>query len=116
VISRRDVLASCAALLSAPLCAVAQEIGKRRRVGYLSVGSREGVRMFTDTFSARLNELGWPEPKLLIEYRFAGGDFARLPQLAADLVALHVDVIYAPTRRSVPRHQRRIPEVNRARS
>jgi putative ABC transport system substrate-binding protein len=96
LISRRDVLASCAALLVAPLVAGAQETARPRRVGYLSVSTQEGVRVLTDAFRERLRALGWREPSLVIEHRFADGNLERLPELAADLVRLRVDVIYAP--------------------
>lgn len=49
-------------------------------------------------FRKRLNELGYREGKdLLIEARWAGGDVARLPGLADELVALKPDVIVAVT-------------------
>ena len=45
-------------------------------------------------FQRGLRELGYVEGRNIhIEYRFAEGDFGRLPELAAELVALHVDVI-----------------------
>ena len=47
-----------------------------------------------DAFQKALRELGYEESKnLLFEYRWAGGDDARLPELANDLVRLNVEVI-----------------------
>ena len=47
-----------------------------------------------DAFQQALRELGYEEGKnLVFEYRWAGGDDARLPELASDLLRLNVDVI-----------------------
>ena len=95
--SRRRILAGLLLTLAAPLVATAQEPARPRRVGYLSVSTPEGVRVLTDAFRGRLQVLGWQEPNLAIEHRFADGHLERLPELAADLVRLRVDVIYAPS-------------------
>ena len=96
-VTRRSFLASSLAGLAAPLAAGAQEPARPRRVGYLSVSTPEGVRVLTDAFRGRLRVLGWQEPNLVIEHRFADGNLERLPELAGDLVRLRVDVIYAPS-------------------
>ena len=50
-----------------------------------------------DAFLRKLRELGWVEgSNLIIEYRWADGDVARLPELAVDLVQQNVDLIVAP--------------------
>ena len=47
-----------------------------------------------DSFRQELSKLGWIEGKnIAIEYRFAEGKDERLPELAADLVRLKVDLI-----------------------
>jgi ABC-type uncharacterized transport system substrate-binding protein len=49
-----------------------------------------------DAFQKALRGLGYEEGKnIVFEYRWAGGDDARLPELAHDLVRLNVDVIVA---------------------
>jgi putative ABC transport system substrate-binding protein len=69
-----------------------------RRIGYLVGGSAaagESARL-SDAFRAALADLGWTEGQnLAIEYRFAEGRFERLPQMAADLVRMNVDLIVA---------------------
>jgi putative ABC transport system substrate-binding protein len=67
------------------------------RVGYLSQPTRESVERPLRAFVKALRELGWVEGQnLVIEYRFAEGKFERLPDLAAELVRLKVDLIVAP--------------------
>ncbi len=76
-----------------PLAARAQYAGKVARIGYLSPGS-PSVR--TDLFRQGLRKHGYVEGKnILIEYRFAEGNFDRLAALAAQLVQFKVDVIVA---------------------
>ncbi|HEV2056976.1 MAG TPA: ABC transporter substrate-binding protein [Methylomirabilota bacterium] len=51
---------------------------------------------FLDAFRQGLRELGWVEGQnIVIDYRFAEGRFDRLPDLAAELVRLKVDIIVA---------------------
>jgi putative ABC transport system substrate-binding protein len=80
--------------LSVPLTVDAQPTGKVPRIGVLRQGSPpdplvEGLRQ-------GLRELGYVEGRnVSIEYRWAEGRDERLPDLAADLVRLRVDVIVA---------------------
>ena len=84
-------------LVTAPLAAEAQSSPPRRRIGgllvLLSSTGRE-VRAFEQA----LRDLGSVEGRdLAIEWRSAGGDVGRLPQLAAELVERQVEVIVADT-------------------
>jgi putative ABC transport system substrate-binding protein len=82
-------------LLAAPLVAHAQPVGKVR-IGYLSGNPRSDTQDAFEAFRARLRDLGRVDGQnLLIEYRYADGQHERLPQLAAELVRLKVDVIFA---------------------
>ncbi len=88
-------------LLAGPLPAEAQQTGKVPRIGYLMNGSRPGAS--GTVFPESLRELGYIEKQnILIERRFAKGKLDRLPELAAELVALKVDILItlgvAPTR------------------
>jgi putative tryptophan/tyrosine transport system substrate-binding protein len=83
-------------LLAAPLAAKAQQVGKVPRIGFLFSGD-SGPAREVDTFRQGLRDLGYVEGQnIAIEYRFAGGQVERLPELAAELVRLKLDVIVAP--------------------
>lgn len=68
-----------------------------RLVGYLAVGSRTGARAaMVDGLLDGLREHGYEEGRnIAFEYRFSDGRDERLPELAAELVALQVDLIVA---------------------
>ena len=67
------------------------------RIGYLSTPNRSSVARGVDAFVQALAKLGWVEGRnMRIDYRWAEGDVDRLPELAAELVRLKVDVIVAP--------------------
>jgi putative tryptophan/tyrosine transport system substrate-binding protein len=83
-------------LLAAPIAATAQPASKVQRVGFLVGSSSAGSQANADAFRQGLRELGWVEGRnIVVEYRFADGRYDRLPELAADLVRLKVDVIAA---------------------
>jgi putative ABC transport system substrate-binding protein len=92
---RRDLIAGIAALLLAPQRSSAQSPGKISRVGILTAEQSERAPKF-DAFRAGLRDLGYIEGRnIILEFRFLAGDLSRVPQLAAELVALPVDVIVA---------------------
>src|SRR5262245_39359298 len=83
-----------AALLSTASFAEAQQTGKVARIGYLDSGTASGSAVLVEVFRQELSKLGWIEGKsIAIEYRFAEQKNERLPELAADLVRLKVDLI-----------------------
>src|SRR5262245_14956162 len=74
--------------------AEAQQPGKIFRIGYLDVSTAAGSVLLVDALRQELSKLGWIEGKdITIEYRFAEQKSERLPELAADLIRLKVDVI-----------------------
>src|SRR5215813_13782929 len=88
------VLILLPALLAAPLAAQAQQAGKVPRIGFLSLTSPSDRPSLLDAFRQRLRELGWVEGQnIVIDYRYAEGRVDRLPDLAAELVRLKVDLI-----------------------
>jgi len=95
VINRRLTVVVILALLAASLAAEAQP-SKKVRIGYLSGNPPSDTKDAFDAFQTKLHALGYIEGQnLLFEARYADGRYERLPQLAADLVRLKVDVIFA---------------------
>jgi putative tryptophan/tyrosine transport system substrate-binding protein len=77
-----------------PLAARAQQGGKKYVVGRFNAGSASDP--LTDVFTEALRELGWVEGEnVVFERRYAENQLERLPEMAADLVRLKVDVIVA---------------------
>jgi putative ABC transport system substrate-binding protein len=94
VIERRTFLGTLTgSLLAAPLAAKAQPAAKIARIGYLG---RKANSHLHAAFLQGLRDLGYVEGRnVVMEYRDAEGRSERLPALAAELVALKVDVIVA---------------------
>src|SRR5688500_988916 len=90
-------------VLAVAVVAEAQQPTKVYRLGLLSARSSSSESRRTEAFRQGLRELGYVEGKnIVIDYRYAEGMSERLPDLAAELVRLKVDVILAfgvpPTR------------------
>ncbi|HMB85149.1 MAG TPA: ABC transporter substrate-binding protein [Methylomirabilota bacterium] len=80
-------------LLAAPLAAEAQQVAKVARIGYLATNLVANPHL-PEAFRQGLRDLGYVEGRnVVIEYRSAEG-IERIPALAAELVALKVDVIF----------------------
>jgi putative ABC transport system substrate-binding protein len=74
----------------------AQQAGNTPRIGFLAPGSAQTNAADAHAFSEGLREHGWVDGQnLAIEYRWALGELDRLPELAAELVRLPVEVIFA---------------------
>jgi putative ABC transport system substrate-binding protein len=74
--------------------ALAQQPARIPRIGILAPPSASFFSARVEAFRQRLRELGYVEGKnIVIEYRYAEGKLERLPDLAAELVRLKVDVI-----------------------
>ena len=72
----------------------AQQAGKIFRIGFLDNSTASGIAVLLEAFRQELRKLGWIEGKnIAIEYRFSELKAERLPELAADLVRLNVDLI-----------------------
>ena len=83
-------------LFAGPLAADAQEAGKVYRIGYLAPNSVSPPYPRVTAFRDGLRELGYVEGEnLVIVDRSAKGKRDRLPELAAELVGLNLDVIFA---------------------
>jgi len=93
-VKRRNLLALTGAALLRPIIGEAQSGAKIPRIGYLGTDLSKTSR---EAFLKGLEALGYVEGRsLVIEYRYGEGqNFEKLPALAAELVALKVDVIVA---------------------
>src|SRR6266446_6664915 len=81
-------------LLLAPYPSQAQSVAKTPRIGILTPAFDPHPPL--EAFRQGLRDLGYVEGhNIVLEYRFADGRYERLPELAAELVRLKVDVIFA---------------------
>jgi putative tryptophan/tyrosine transport system substrate-binding protein len=94
---RREFIGLFGGAAAWPLAARAQKSGKIARIGMLTTANPRSVSFF-QVFEQRLRDLGYIEGQnIVIEYRNAEGEVDRLPDLAADLVRLDVNVIVTAT-------------------
>jgi putative ABC transport system substrate-binding protein len=91
-VGRREFITLLGGATAWPLAARGQQAGKLPLVGLL--GGASPSPFFETAFLQGLREAGYVERQnVLIEYRWARGAYERLPALAAEFVALRVDVI-----------------------
>jgi ABC-type uncharacterized transport system substrate-binding protein len=96
--NRRSFLASVTSVLAVPAAVGAQQAGGVWRIGYLSLVSQrlEQSRRWIAAFQDGLRSAGYVEGRnAILEQRYAAGHVERLPALAAELVALKVNVLVA---------------------
>jgi putative tryptophan/tyrosine transport system substrate-binding protein len=90
----RAVLLLIVSIFASIHFAEAQQAAKIARIGFLDSGNAAAGSDLLQAFRQELSKLGWIEGKnITIEYRFAEQKNERLPELAADLVRLMVDLI-----------------------
>jgi putative ABC transport system substrate-binding protein len=99
---RREFITLVGGAAAWPLAARAQRIGRKRPlIGFLGGASFETARPTIDAWLEGMRELGYVAGQSIdIEYRFAEGDYRRLPELARQLAELKPDVILAAVTRS----------------
>ena len=98
MIDRRTFIGSVmGGILATPLAAEAQQARKAARIGILA-GNRAASPHTLEAFLQGLHDLGYVEGRnVMIEFRDAEGKPERLPALAAELLALKVDIVFAPS-------------------
>ena len=114
--NRREFVSGIAvSLLTEPLAAVAQPVSRIYRIGLLDVVPATENAANLAAFRRGLAELGYVEGRnVLIEYRSAGGQAERFPDLATEMVQLKVDLIVTrgtPAALAAKRATRTIPIV-----
>src|SRR5437773_12297388 len=92
-LKRREFITLFGAATAWPLAARAQP-AKVARIGFLGLVSPSSHASRVAALRAGLRDLGYVEGKnILIEFRWAEGDYQRLPALAGELVRLNIDVL-----------------------
>ena len=114
--TRRRLVVALGAGVLAPLASFAQQQpAKVPRIGFLGSASASGFASRIEALRAGLRDLGYVEGKnIVIEFRWADGKYDRLPELAAELVRLKVDVLVTagtPGTLALKRATTRIPIV-----
>ena len=94
--TRRQILAALSlSMLSAALPSLAQQPAKVAKIGFLASFSSGQLASRLPAFQQGLRALGYVEGKnIFIAYRYADGKLERLPDLAAELVSLDVDILF----------------------
>jgi putative ABC transport system substrate-binding protein len=97
MINRRQVLTLCIGALAAPLASLAQEPRRKvPRVGFLISETLSSQASRIEALRGGLRDRGYVEGKnIAIEVRSAEGNYDRLPDLAAELTRLKLDVLVA---------------------
>ena len=96
--NRRQMIAALGSAAAWPLAAHAQQPERMRRIGFLQglAESDPEAQTRTVAFRQELEALGWTEGRnIRIDYRFAGGNAARVQVFAAELVGSAPDLIVA---------------------
>jgi putative tryptophan/tyrosine transport system substrate-binding protein len=94
-LKRREFITLLGGATAWPLTARAQQ-PTMPVIGFLSSASREAYKPYVTAYRSGLNEAGFVEGRnIAIEFRWADGQYDRLPSLAADLVRLPATIIAA---------------------
>ena len=114
-IKRRSILVLLAALVMSLPAAAQPAAAKMYRIGFIGNSTPALEANLVGPFRDGLREHGYVEGRnLVIEYRWAEGNYARLPALAAELIASKVDVLVAagtPAALAVKRATTTVPMV-----
>jgi putative ABC transport system substrate-binding protein len=93
---RRDFISLLGGVAAWPLSARAQQGERMPVIGFLNAASAGAVENFVASFQKGLSETAYFEGRnVAIEYRFAEGQYDRLPALASELVARRVNIVIA---------------------
>jgi putative tryptophan/tyrosine transport system substrate-binding protein len=94
-IGRRHFISAVGGAAAWPLAVRAQQPAKLPNIGFLGATTPTAASQWVVAFVQRLRELGWIEGRTVaIEYRWAEGHTERMAEIAAEFVALKVDVIF----------------------
>jgi ABC-type uncharacterized transport system substrate-binding protein len=92
---RRDFMAGLG--IAAALPAISRAQDTTPTIGFMSTRSPDEAAVHTDAFRRGLEEMGYVERRnVAIEYRWAKGDYSRLPSFAAELRGQPLSLVVAP--------------------
>src|SRR5262245_43412477 len=91
---RRDFIAVVGGTMAWPLVAAAQPTGKVPRIGFLGSASPASSAKAVDSLRMGFRDLGYVDGQnVVIEFRWAEGNYDQLPQLVRELIAVDIDVL-----------------------
>jgi putative ABC transport system substrate-binding protein len=91
---RRDFMTGLGIAAALPAISRAQQAIPT--IGFLSTRSPDEATIHTNAFRSGLEEMGYVEgSSIAIEYRWASGDYGKLPAFAADLLSRHLALLVA---------------------
>ena len=90
---RREFIALFSSAAGWSFAAAAQTSTRTQRVGFLGGTSSTAGKHYLEAFRQALKELGWQT--ITLEVRWSEGRLERMPELAAELVGLNLDVLVA---------------------
>jgi len=94
--NRREFITFVCGAVGWPIAARAQQSEKIARIGWLTAQQAASLTPYVDAFRAALTELGLIEGRnLVIVFRYGNDDIEHVPQLAAELTQIPVDLIVA---------------------
>jgi hypothetical protein len=100
---RREFITLLGCAVAWPLAARAQQAGKVHRIGFLGSATAPGSAKAVESLRTGLREFGYVEgTNIGFEFRWAEGNYNRLPHLVAELLATNVDVLITHGNRGVP--------------
>src|SRR5690242_3325768 len=93
---RRQMLTGLGCAVVWPLSAHSQQPASAARIGWITAQREASLTPYVDAFRASLADLGLVEGRnLVIVFRYGDDAIERVPQLAAELEQIHVDLIVA---------------------
>jgi putative ABC transport system substrate-binding protein len=111
-VKRRTFLATILATVCFPRVIAAQSGTKVYRIGWLTAQQAASLAPYLDAFRSGLADLGYVEGRnLVIEYRYGDDAIERVPELAAELVRIPVDLIVAQGAAAFEIHGLTVPVV-----
>jgi putative ABC transport system substrate-binding protein len=93
-LKRRDFMTLLGGAAVWPLTVRAERAARPAHIGFLGANTQSGIESRLERFRTGLRDLGYVEGEnILIDFRWAEGDYTRLVKFAAELVRLKIDLL-----------------------